>query len=71
MNLTVSSPAPGTARAQAPESGLNGLIRRMPKAELHVHIEGTLEPALLFEMARRNRVALRLLRRHGRAARGA
>jgi len=33
-------------------------IRELPKAELHVHIEGTLEPELLFELARRNQVAL-------------
>jgi adenosine deaminase len=30
----------------------------VPKAELHVHIEGTLEPELLVELARRNDVAL-------------
>jgi adenine deaminase len=33
-------------------------IRSLPKAELHLHIEGTLEPELMFEMARRNGVAL-------------
>jgi adenine deaminase len=31
----------------------------VPKAELHLHIEGTLEPELMFEIARRNNIALR------------
>ena len=34
-------------------------IQEMPKAELHIHIEGSLEPELMFKLAERNRVALR------------
>ncbi|MEO8115289.1 MAG: adenosine deaminase [Phenylobacterium sp.] len=37
---------------------LADFIRGLPKAELHLHIEGSLEPEQMFEFARRNRVAL-------------
>lgn len=34
------------------------LIQALPKAELHVHIEGTFEPELMFEIAKRNHIAI-------------
>ena len=37
---------------------VEGFVREVPKAELHLHIEGTLEPELMFELAERNQVAL-------------
>jgi adenosine deaminase len=38
---------------------MDAFIRGLPKAELHIHIEGSLEPELMFELAERNGLALR------------
>jgi hypothetical protein len=69
MSALAAAPPPplrGLAAPAAPRlhpafrdaAGLRALVQRLPKAELHLHIEGTLEVEMLFAMARRNGVDL-------------
>jgi len=51
------SPAdPGTGRGGM--DAMHDLIACLPKVELHIHIEGSLEPDLMFELAGRNGIDL-------------
>jgi adenosine deaminase len=49
---------PTAARPHGVDTALMEFIRGLPKAELHLHIEGTLEPELLLALGRRNGIAL-------------
>jgi adenosine deaminase len=55
--MEVLSSVPLNAPAEQ-DHELPALIERLPKVELHVHLEGTLEPELAFELAARNGVRL-------------
>jgi len=40
------------------DPALDVFIQEMPKAELHVHLEGSIRPGTLLQLARRHRVSL-------------
>ena len=40
------------------DGDIHSYIKKLPKAELHLHIEGTLEPEMMFALAERNQIQL-------------
>ncbi|NBS96836.1 MAG: adenosine deaminase [Betaproteobacteria bacterium] len=58
MNPSAPTSDRTTLFEQIPQDKLERLLCTMPKAELHIHIEGSLEPELIFQLAQRNNVAL-------------
>ncbi|KIZ07529.1 adenosine deaminase [Monoraphidium neglectum] len=57
-DISYNTSATGLKPGHVALSALQNLIQRLPKAELHLHIEGTLEVDMLFQLARRNGVQL-------------
>jgi len=56
--FAVKLPAVEYKQGKRMDAELRNVLQRMPKAELHMHIEGSLEPELIFALAERNGVKL-------------
>jgi adenosine deaminase len=58
MDLPGRCDIPEAMPYPASSPDIEALIAALPKAELHLHIEGSLEPELMFALAERNRVSI-------------
>ncbi|MFC7326243.1 adenosine deaminase [Marinactinospora rubrisoli] len=55
--MTETPPNPAATAEETAVSAVETLIRDLPKVELHVHLEGSLQPETLLDLAARHRVA--------------
>ena len=57
-NVELSCKMSEVAMSGPDKGDIEAFVRGLPKAELHLHIEGTLEPEMVFALASRNAIAL-------------
>ena len=57
-DVTTRTPFHGTLEDDPHHVHVRDIILGLPKAELHIHLEGSLEPEMLFDLAARNSVDL-------------
>jgi adenosine deaminase len=55
---TIAIQSDQTLNWHAKEAYMQQFIQQLPKVELHLHIEGSLEPELMFSLAKRNQIAI-------------
>ena len=52
-----ATPKESPSAKRMDRDALENFLKALPKAEIHLHIEGTLEPEMVFELAKKNVVA--------------
>ena len=57
-DLVVSPPTTVGIETTGDDAGIERFIRGLPKTDLHIHLEGSIEPELMLTLADRNRISL-------------